>query len=61
MPFSDLERTRLKKLLTAWTEEVPAHVRDKLRHGFRIGDNDAVIFETRPHYRPPTTSSHPSE
>lgn len=53
MPFSDLDRARLTKLLTAWSEEVPVHVRDRLRHGFRIGTNDVVIFASRPYFRPP--------
>ncbi len=53
MPFSDLERARLSKVLSAWSEEVPARVRDQLRHGFRIGTNDVVIFESRPHFVPP--------
>lgn len=53
MPFSEFEVARLTKLLTAWSEEVPAHVRDQLRHGFRIGSNDIVIFSSRPHFKPP--------
>lgn len=53
MPFSDLEHARLRKTLTAWAEEVPVHARDQIRHGFRIGANDVVIFETRPHFQPP--------
>ncbi len=32
---------------------MPARVRDQLRHGFRIGTNDVVSFESRPHFRPP--------
>jgi hypothetical protein len=53
MPFSDFERSRLTKVLTAWSEELPPRVRDQLRHGFRIGSSDVIIFESRPHFRPP--------
>lgn len=53
MPFSELELARLTKILTAWSEDVPHRVRDQLRHGFRIGANDVVIFESRPHFQPP--------
>ena len=53
MPFSDIETARLHKLLTAWSEEVPPHVRHQLRHGFRIGRSDVVIVESRPHFMPP--------
>lgn len=53
MPFSDIELARLTKLLTAWSEEVPVHVRHQLRHGFRIGSNDVIVFESRPHFLPP--------
>ena len=53
MAFSELERARLTKILTAWSNEVPSHVRNQLRHGFRIDANDVVIFESRPHYLPP--------
>lgn len=53
MPFSDIERARLAKVLTAWSEEVPARIRHQLRHGYRIGANDVVIFESRPHFQPP--------
>ena len=55
MPFSELDRARLTKVLSAWSEEVPPHARDRLRHGFRIGASDVVIFESRPHFLPPHT------
>ena len=51
MPFSEFDRARLAKLLVAWREELPRHVRHQLQHGFRIGSNDVVIFETRPHFQ----------
>lgn len=53
MPFSELERARLTKILTNWANELPQHARDQLRHGFRIGTNDIVIFESRPAFRAP--------
>ena len=53
MPFSQIERARLNKILTKWVAEVPMHVRDKLRHGFLIGPNDVVIFESRPAFQAP--------
>jgi hypothetical protein len=28
-------------------------VRDRLRHGFRLGASDVVIYESRPHFMPP--------
>ena len=53
MPFSELERARLNKILTKWADEVPARVRDQLRHRFRIGANDVIISESRPAYSAP--------
>lgn len=53
MPFSKIERARLNKILSEWVDEVPMHVRDQLRHGFRIGPNDVVLFENRPGFQAP--------
>lgn len=53
MAFSELERARLNKILTKWVDDVPAHVRHQIRHGFRIGSNDVVIFESRAAFKAP--------
>ncbi|MCC6243430.1 MAG: DUF3024 domain-containing protein [Gemmatimonadaceae bacterium] len=53
MSFSDLDRARLTKVLTAWSDEVPERVRDQLRYAFRIGASDVVMYESRPNFLPP--------
>ncbi len=53
MPFSEIERPRLRKILAKWVEEVPIHVRHQVRNGFRIEPNAVVIFESRPSFQSP--------
>jgi len=54
MAFSEIERARISKRLSAYCEErMPVHVRNELRLGFRITGHDVVLFEERPAFRPP--------
>ena len=54
MAFSDIERGRISKRLSAYCEaKIPARIRNELRLGFRISGHDVVLFEERPAFRPP--------
>lgn len=53
MALSELQRADVNERLTAFCERVPADVRDKLRHGFRINGNEVVLFAERPKFRAP--------
>ena len=54
MALSELEQANLEKRLSAYCEgRVPAHVRDKVRLGFRIRGNEIVLFEERPAFQKP--------
>jgi hypothetical protein len=52
MALSQLQRAEINKRLSAFCEaRVRPAVRDKLRIGFRMKDNEVVLFEERPGFQ----------
>ena len=54
MALTELQEAQVHKLLTAFCDRVPARVRDRLRHDFRISGNSVELFEVRPRYDRPS-------
>ena len=54
MPLTERQRTHVERTLTEFcAARVPAHLRDQLRHGFRIAGNSVELYESRPAFRRP--------
>ena len=55
MAFNDIERKRVENEAAAFVEKVrpPAHVRPKLDIGYRVENQNVLIFEIRPGFRDP--------
>lgn len=57
MAFNDIERKRVENEAAAFVEKVrpPAHVRPKLDIGYRVENQNVLIFEIRPSFRDPSS------
>ena len=54
MVFSELEKKRIEKIVGAFCDNrVPGSVRDQLRNGYRIENQNIFIFESRPRWDAP--------
>jgi hypothetical protein len=54
MAFTDLQRAQLARRLKAMCDRrAPPEIRNEIRLDFRLGNNDVVLFESRPAFRPP--------
>lgn len=54
MALSEFEQARIKRLFRAYCEiRIPEPLRTTLRIDFRIGDDDVILYELRPHYQQP--------
>src|SRR5258706_7596437 len=49
IPSDQLERAT--QAITAYCDDVPEHVRDRIRFGFRLEGNAIVLFESHPHFQ----------
>jgi hypothetical protein len=54
MALSELQEAQVRKLLTAYCDRVPPHVRHQLRHDFRIQGNSVELFEVSLRFDRPT-------
>lgn len=52
--LTELALRRVDRLLTEFCDRVPAHVRDQLRHGYRVEDSTVTLYEERPWFRDPS-------
>ena len=50
MAIPELQKKRVEAALAAFCERVPAHLRPKLAHGFRIRGNAVELYERRPRF-----------
>ncbi len=55
MFFSELELQRIERDVGALCERrSPAHIRDKLRHDYKIEGQSVILFEVRPQWNDPS-------
>ena len=56
MAFSELELQRIKRDAGVFcAKRSPAHLRDKLRHDYRVERQSVILFEVRPQWNDPNT------
>lgn len=53
MAIPELQLKQIERDLTAYCDDVPAHVRSKLRYGFKLGSSAVELFEERPAFNDP--------